>query len=680
MATSEIDDKALVNGYKFSVLLVNWGTEVLRKLLDARIHSHPPSTLATTLAKHRVDLTKLSKKKIITKSQWDKLFPIAGAADSKTFDISLLVALLRNVFKLPAPATGWDNKPSPTDLSLEAAVVTIKWYRNNISHSTSAGIDDALFENYWKDVSGALVRLRADAAEINKLKGASVRRESWIKKLYKCDFTSDINYLAGKYHEGTRKWVFRSVEEWFRNRESDERVLVLAAKAGMGKSVIAGQLCTLMEQSGALAAAHFCQYSNTLRQNPRIMIQSMARMLCENLPGFKEVLTGHASAVEDLTDLNLTELFTLVLQEPVNMLADPQRNVMVLIDALDECENTELLDVIATHFHKLPTWVKFLVTTRPQKTIERKLECMKPFVMDASTEENFSDIKKLLEEQLQEFAPSDGYEKVISLLAEQSEGLMLYAHFIIESVKLRILKLNDAVGSFPRGIASVYETYFRRLEHSLKVDRRNFTHFLEALAAAAGTLPVAMATRILQIDSEDRVVHAVSTLLPVNLGSVKVFHKSVVDWLCDKESYRIHKFSVNVSKGHETLAAECEEIYNYLKERKKISPNESPELTYALQYGLQHMFNLAGSSQPGYREKLYKFSCDLEILYAKLSSPACDVYSIIEELALVRHFIDPTGTGLTLNNLPARHLIVLFQYDVIIMNFNIISCVNILLP
>lgn len=627
MATAEIDDEKLVNGYKFSVLLVDFGTEALKNLLDSYIL--PPSTLATTLANKKKLLIKLNKKKILSKPQWDKLFPVTGVVDSKNFDISLLVLLLRNVFNLPAPKTGWDNEPCPTDSSLEAAVATLKWFRNTKhGHAVTSGLATPDFETYWKDVANALIRLGVDASKINQLKVQSVRRESWLNQLYKCNFTSDMRFLAEKYHEDTRTWVFKQLENWFQRREPNASLLVLVAEAGMGKSVIAAEFGTRKESEKTLAASHFFQYGNKLRQNPRIFIQSLARMLCENVPNFEEILTDHASSI-DITDLNLAELFTLLLQEPANMICDPGHNVLILIDALDECESEEVVDIVADHFHKLPMWMKCLVTTRPQNTIEQKLKCLK-LEIDASSEENLRDINKLLEKQLQEFEVSEEYGRVISLLTNQSEGLMLYVHFIVESVKQRTLKLTDVCKSFPKGIASVYLSYFKRLEKSLNVEKQLFTKFLEALAAATGVLPVSIATRILMVDSEEKVENSVSALLPIRYGCVQVFHKSVVDWLSSKEIYGTHEFSVSVIDGHQVLAGQCEHILIRLKKREEFPDNESPEVSYALQYGIQHMLNVVGQ-----RDKLYRFSCDLEIVYAKLRSPACSVYSIIDEMALV---------------------------------------------
>ena len=83
-------------------LLVNKGTLALKYKFDA-IHS--PDSLPRVLASNKTSLLKL-KPGVINNTQWDLLFPPSGnPPDSKTFDITLLTALFRNICGFPQ--TGW---------------------------------------------------------------------------------------------------------------------------------------------------------------------------------------------------------------------------------------------------------------------------------------------------------------------------------------------------------------------------------------------------------------------------------------------------------------------------------------------------------------------------------------------------------------------------------------------
>ena len=60
------------NGAKLSRLLIDGGTTVLRNVFDSH---HPPANLAANLNVQYRTLHSLFRRRILNKSQWDKLFP-----------------------------------------------------------------------------------------------------------------------------------------------------------------------------------------------------------------------------------------------------------------------------------------------------------------------------------------------------------------------------------------------------------------------------------------------------------------------------------------------------------------------------------------------------------------------------------------------------------------------------
>lgn len=277
------------NGVRLNILLFNGGTENLRRLFDRHV---TPSDLQQFLKAKEPEFKKLLRKHIINKSQKDKLYPPVGLPSSRNFDISLLYTLLRNFCGLPSPATGWGSKPSPTDRTVEGAVEIIHCYRNIYGHPSTVVIDEKQFESAWKEISEAMKVLGEDSNRIERLKEAPFLPSNCVDRLAKFDFTAEVNYHVTKYHPGTRQWVFNHVDTWFLDRGCDSRVLIITGNAGMGKSVIAAQICEAMRQGGFLGGLHFCQYNNQRRRKPELMLQSLAKHLCDSLPGFKDILTG----------------------------------------------------------------------------------------------------------------------------------------------------------------------------------------------------------------------------------------------------------------------------------------------------------------------------------------------------------------------------------------------------
>ena len=152
--------KETTNYARLCRLLVDVGSHVLRETFDKK---RPPGNLDTVLSNPPVHsvLQSLRKKRILNPLQWGKLYPaIKSSVSSKNFDITLLMVLLRNICGLVPPATGWNKLPPAADTTLEADIVRIKCYRNTVyGHASEASVDDATFNQYWKDIQDALVRL-----------------------------------------------------------------------------------------------------------------------------------------------------------------------------------------------------------------------------------------------------------------------------------------------------------------------------------------------------------------------------------------------------------------------------------------------------------------------------------------------------------------------------------------
>ena len=153
--------KETANYARLCRLLVDAGSDALRDAFDK---SRPTGELNAVLLSPPVHvvLQSLRKKGILNPSQWVQLYPkaIKSAVSSKNFDITLLMVLLRNICGLVRPATGWDTLPPATDTTLEADIVRIKCYRNTVyGHASEASVDDATFNQHWKDIQDAIVRL-----------------------------------------------------------------------------------------------------------------------------------------------------------------------------------------------------------------------------------------------------------------------------------------------------------------------------------------------------------------------------------------------------------------------------------------------------------------------------------------------------------------------------------------
>ena len=131
ITTTTPSTKETTNYARLCRVLVDVGTCALRDCFDAIC---APPTLHTFLAVGQPTLKSLRSRRIITATQWGKLFPaIPASVSSKHFDITLLMPLLRNICGLTPPVTGWDVLPAATDLSREADIARVKYFSTSYS-------------------------------------------------------------------------------------------------------------------------------------------------------------------------------------------------------------------------------------------------------------------------------------------------------------------------------------------------------------------------------------------------------------------------------------------------------------------------------------------------------------------------------------------------------------------
>ena len=141
-------------------LLVDVGSCVLREIFD-RIC--PPGNLHTVLndPKNHAKLQTLRKKRVLSTSQWRKLYPaFKSSVCSRDFDTSLLVFLLRNIWGLTLPASGQNDLSLVTDTTPAADITRIKILRDRVySHVSSGSVDDSTFISYWNDIKDTFQRI-----------------------------------------------------------------------------------------------------------------------------------------------------------------------------------------------------------------------------------------------------------------------------------------------------------------------------------------------------------------------------------------------------------------------------------------------------------------------------------------------------------------------------------------
>ena len=513
-----------------------------------------------------------------------------------------------------------------------------KTLENNKSKLKEVQQSQTEMQHTVEEVAASLQEVK-DAVENIKEGRDKDRADEVLRKLAKSEFIRDIEYYIERFQDGTREWVFNRVQNWLDDRSCQNRVMVISGNAGMGKSVISAVICKRMQEVGRLSGSHFCQHNNVRYRNPQLMLQSLACHLSHALPEYKQALVEQLSRNlgKDLNNMGVEELFSLLFKEPLAAVSDPGRSMLMVIDGLDESEyqgRNELLDVIASQFCKLPSWIRFLLTTRPATNIEEKLATMKPFQLESNDEKNLEDIRTYLENKLHLVIKPETVNATVERLLVRTEGLMLYAFFHVSSIEENPSVLNQDVDSIlPSGISSVYHSYFKRLESELikelDIKEEHFLNLLCAITASREPLPIDFVSNLLVPIRNSplakrkvlKAISSVSSLLPIRERCLHVIHKSVKDWLTDISCYGEHEFIVDEIEGHRNLADLCTEELDDLK-RRGVGVHDtqfSATEKYSLHHGAHHMFYSDEERRPRRLEELTKgYILDLELMFAKL--------------------------------------------------------------
>lgn len=74
--------------------------------------------------------------------------------DFNTFDINLMMMLLRFHTSIPRPLAGFDNLASPTDITPGADLERIRFLKNYLGHLNIAEVHSEFFKEIWDNLSG----------------------------------------------------------------------------------------------------------------------------------------------------------------------------------------------------------------------------------------------------------------------------------------------------------------------------------------------------------------------------------------------------------------------------------------------------------------------------------------------------------------------------------------------
>ncbi|KAF8340271.1 uncharacterized protein EI90DRAFT_2043378 [Cantharellus anzutake] len=251
--------------------------------------------------------------------------------------------------------------------------------------------------------------------------------------------------------EGTRVDLTERIMTWCRNTgESENRLMLLTAVAGAGKTSITltiAERCASEEDVTLLL--HFF-FKAGERSRPDSLFSGMARALVDHDPVYRTFIISALRKDPSLSTALLAKQFEDLVASPLrHKPPSPDRPMVVIIDALDECDKEafELLaEILREGVPRLPSSIKFFITSRQFDLVNRYLSSDCPIdrlTIDLSDGTNLKDCTTYIHSQLQvlkKVHPDVRHnlqdeDKKVQEISEQANGLFVWISTIFRYMR-----------------------------------------------------------------------------------------------------------------------------------------------------------------------------------------------------------------------------------------------------
>ncbi|KIM82206.1 hypothetical protein PILCRDRAFT_820586, partial [Piloderma croceum F 1598] len=359
--------------------------------------------------------------------------------------------------------------------------------------------------------------------------------------------------------EGTCQEVIGKVIQWI-DGDSDQPVCWLNGAAGAGKSAISRTVARLCEGSNRLCASFFFFRGAGRRSTITHFISTIAYSIALSIPATRPYIKD-------------------VLQRDHHILHRSHKHQVIVVDALDECDDreeiTEFIDIVACAFQesqmRLP--LRFFFTSRVEEHIRSKFAaspaldvtyCLNLQGFNADNDirtflqSRFASIYQQKRRQIGNISLPWPSPQDLDQLVTKSMGSFIFAftlvNFVNDGSDLPHRKLQTALQSHS-GLDPLYTQVLESASHS-----HHFTQVLQTIIIIATPASITGLACLLQIEGSD-VIHAlqgVQSIIKVpedDEQPVQLLHTSLQDFLTTQA--RSQHLFIDPVTCHLSMATNC---------------------------------------------------------------------------------------------------------------------------
>jgi WD40 repeat protein len=437
---------------------------------------------------------------------------------------------------------------------------------------------------------------------LQKIEGECSRLAEEVDLLKKVLEPVSFDAIFSQHLDGFvgRDWIFEEFNQWL--SKSDSRVFWLKAGPGFGKSAVSVQM--IKKRPEIFVANWFCDHQSTVLSDPLRALTTIAYQLSLKIENYRSNLLAQLELSrssdlskaldrrQQLSKLSLPELFRFLLAEPLARNIPLDHQYIVLIDALDEAQtangNNPLASLISSRLSQLPSWIQFVLTSRPDEAVTRQLLKFNPQDIHPSDDRNQADLRQFARQELLTlpiFSDWDDDRKshFIDKVVEKSGGMILYLRLLQEGYKENSHGPDD-IDNIPSGLEGFYQQLFDRLfpeKHKFE----GVSKLLGLLICALEPMTKEEIEEALEIEEEvlDKFLQQISQILIMNPREddpqslcLTLCHKSLFDWLIKGGN----PYFISKKTAFQRMAAYCKNAI--VKKTKSIS-------TYARRHAVEHL-------------------------------------------------------------------------------------------
>lgn len=401
--------------------------------------------------------------------------------------------------------------------------------------------------------------------------------------------------------------------------------------AGTGKTTIACTLASELKSRRQLAASFFCTRTSPECRDADRIVPTIAYQLARQSTPFRSALSQVLGEDPDLGSRNISTQFQRLLKDPLEVVKGQiANNLVVIIDALDECDNgrvvVQILEVLFRFVSNLP--IKLFITSRPEAAIREKMFSLENtsrsilHLHDIEQSLVQEDIELYLQEELLFMSPSTTDMKRLAILAN---NLFIYAATAVRYIRPgkarvdhheRLATMLAVDSKSQKKFAQIDILYAIILRAALDDDeiepkeRERMELVLWTAVCAQEPIPIETLAALVGLNENHTrmALEPFRSVLHVSehTGLVSTLHASFPDYIFSRD--RSGEFSCDVSLHSQLLVRRCMEVMkgqlrfnicdlsssllydNEVPDLKaRIEQNISPKLSYACRYWPEHL-------------------------------------------------------------------------------------------